>query len=94
VRGYHATWLAGQDESFRGGIEHAALDPFRGCANVIRDELPDAVAVLDAFPVVRLRTQVLDECAAASSRTPPATADTRTIRSTRSEDCCGAAPNT
>lgn len=57
----YATWLAGQDESFRGGIEHAALDPFRGYANAIRDELPDAVAVLDAFHVVRLGTQVLDE---------------------------------
>ena len=39
----------------------AALDPFRGYANAIRDELPDAVAVLDAFHVVRLGTQVVDE---------------------------------
>jgi transposase len=37
------------------------LDPFRGYANAIRDELPDAVAVLDAFHVVRLATQVVDE---------------------------------
>jgi transposase len=36
------------------------LDPFRGYANAIRDELPDAVAVLDAFHVVRLGTQVVD----------------------------------
>jgi transposase len=34
-------------------VEHAALDPFRGYRNAIRDELPEAVAVLDAFHVVR-----------------------------------------
>jgi transposase len=32
-----------------------------GYANAIRDELPDAVAVLDAFHVVKLGTQVVDE---------------------------------
>jgi hypothetical protein len=37
------------------------LDPFRGHANAIRDGLPDAIAVLDAFHVVRLGTQVVDE---------------------------------
>jgi transposase len=37
------------------------LDPFRGYANAIHDELPDTVAVLDAFHVVRLGTQVVDE---------------------------------
>jgi hypothetical protein len=31
-----------------------ALDPFRGYANAVRDELDDAVAVLDAFHVVLL----------------------------------------
>ena len=30
-------------------------------AKAIRDELPDAVAVLDAFHVVKLGTQVVDE---------------------------------
>ena len=43
------------------GVETAALDPFRGYANAIRYALPDAVAVLDAFHVVRLGTQVVDE---------------------------------
>ena len=50
-----------QPDGFIAGVEHAALDPFRGYANAIRDELPDAVAVLDAFHVVRLGTQVVDE---------------------------------
>jgi transposase len=54
-------WLNNQPEGFTEQVEQAALDPFRGYANAIRDELPDAVAVLDAFHVVRLGTQVVDE---------------------------------
>ena len=57
----YKTWLQGRGEEFTGQVEQAALDPFRGYANAIRDELPDAVAVLDAFHVVRLGTQVVDE---------------------------------
>ncbi len=57
----YARWLAAQPDGFTAAVEHAALDPFRGYANAIRDELPDAVAVLDAFHVTRLGTQVVDE---------------------------------
>jgi len=57
----YKTWLQNQPDGFSGQVEQAALDPFRGYANAIRDELPDAVAVLDAFHVVRLGTQVVDE---------------------------------
>lgn len=57
----YANWLKAQLPDFIAGIEHAALDPFRGYANAIRDELPDAIAVLDAFHVVRLGTAVVDE---------------------------------
>jgi transposase len=57
----YKAWLTAQSEGFIDGVEHAALDPFRGCANAIRDGLPGAVAVLDAFHVVRLGTQVVDE---------------------------------
>ena len=57
----YKTWLDSQPDTFVGGVETAALDPFRGYANAIRDGLPDAVAVLDAFHVVRLGTQVVDE---------------------------------
>jgi transposase len=53
-------WLDSQP-GLVAGVETAALDPFRGYANAIRDGLPDAVAVLDAFHVVRLGTQVVDE---------------------------------
>ena len=54
-------WLDAQAPAFRAGVKHAALDPFRGYANALRDGLGDAVAVLDAFHVVKLGTQVMDE---------------------------------
>jgi transposase len=57
----YAGWLQQQTQEFLDAVEHAALDPFRGYANAIRDELPDAVAVLDAFHIVKLGTQVVDE---------------------------------
>jgi len=57
----YKSWLKAQPDGFVDGVEQAALDPFRGYANAIHDGLPDAVAVLDAFHVVRLGTQVVDE---------------------------------
>jgi transposase len=57
----YKSWLKAQPDGFVNGVEQAALDPFRGYANAIHDGLPDAVAVLDAFHVVRLGTQVVDE---------------------------------
>jgi len=54
----YAGWLKDQSNTFTAGIKHACLDPFRGYANAIRDELPDAVAVLDAFHVVKVRHEV------------------------------------
>ena len=50
----YADWLKDEGLDVNVTVEHAALDPFRGYANAIRDELPDAVAVLDAFHVVKL----------------------------------------
>jgi transposase len=57
----YADWLSKQPNTFTAGIKHASLDPFRGYANALRDKLPDAVAVLDAFHVVKLGTQLVDE---------------------------------
>jgi len=37
------------------------LDPFRGYANALRDELSEATPVLDAFHVVKLAGQAMDE---------------------------------
>ncbi len=42
-------------------IRLAALDPFRGYATALATQLPAATRVLDAFHVVRLGNQMLDE---------------------------------
>jgi hypothetical protein len=67
-------------------VEHAALDPFRGYANAIRDQLPDAVAVLDAF-TSSSAPKPSTKSAACSNR-PWADADTKTTRSTGSAGAC------
>jgi transposase len=58
----YADWLNARGQAFTAGIGTATLDPFRGYANAIRDELDDAVAVLDAFHVVRLGLRAMEEC--------------------------------
>ncbi|WP_298251767.1 ISL3 family transposase [uncultured Arthrobacter sp.] len=57
----YATWLTDHGPNFTTGIKTAALDPFRGYANAIRDELPEAITVLDAFHVVKLGSAMVDE---------------------------------
>lgn len=57
----YADWLSDAGLEAKVTVKHAALDPFRGYANAIRDELPDTVAALDAFHVVRLAGNVVDE---------------------------------
>lgn len=56
-----ADWISLQPRAWRDGIHVAALDPFVGYANALRATLPDAVLVLDAFHVVKLANQALDE---------------------------------
>ncbi len=57
----YADWLKARNEAFRAGITVATLDPFHGYKNALDDELEDAVAVLDAFHVVKLGTAAVDE---------------------------------
>ena len=59
--GAYRDWLAQRGEAFRCGVQVATLDPFHGYKNAIDDQLADAVAVLDAFHVVKLATQAVDE---------------------------------
>lgn len=54
-------WLARQSPAFRDGVTTATLDPFRGYANAIPDQLPATQVVLDAFHIVKLGTQMVDE---------------------------------
>jgi transposase len=57
----YSTWLHQRGQAFRQRVQVATLDPFRGYKNAIDDQLEDAVAVLDAFHVVKLGGQALDE---------------------------------
>ncbi len=52
-------WISAQDPAWRAGITVAALDPFRGYATALKTSLPDAVRVLDAFHVIRVRHEAL-----------------------------------
>ena len=86
--------VAFRGNAFTAGITTATLDPFRGYANAIRDELGDAVAVLDAFHVVRLGLQAMEETRLAYSSNCSVTGAARTIRSTRSATRSGPGPTT
>lgn len=57
----YADWLTERGAPFRAGVQVAALDPFGGYKAALDAELADATAVLDAFHVVKLGTQVVDE---------------------------------
>jgi transposase len=56
------TWLAEREESWRERVEVVAMDGFTGFKTAAAEELPDAVAVMDPFHVVRLAGDALDEC--------------------------------
>jgi transposase len=56
------TWLAEQDQDWRDGVEVVAMDGFTGFKTATTEELPDAVAVMDPFHVVRLAGDALDRC--------------------------------
>ena len=57
----HENWLEERGEEFRSGIQIATLDPFQGYKNAIDDQLQDATSVLDAFHIVKLAGDALDE---------------------------------
>ncbi len=55
-------WLADRPQSWRDRIEVVAMDGFTGFKTAAAEELPDAVAVMDPFHVVRLAGDALDQC--------------------------------
>jgi transposase len=57
----YGAWIAAQEQMWRDQIRFAALDPFRGYATALATELPDAVRVLDAFHVVKLANDSVDQ---------------------------------
>jgi transposase len=56
------TWLAERPKAWRDGVEVVAMDGFTGFKTAATEELPDAVAVMDPFHVVRLAGDALDQC--------------------------------
>lgn len=57
----YADWLTARGDAFRERVQVATLDPFHGYKNAIDDHLEDATAVLDAFHVVKLGTDAVDQ---------------------------------
>ncbi|CAM2742578.1 ISL3 family transposase [Skermania piniformis] len=72
------TWLADRDEAFRDNVEVVAMDGFTGFKTATTEELPDAVAVMDPFHVVRLAGDAVGPLP-----TPRPTGPARTPRSRR-----------
>ena len=56
-----SAWLRDRELGWRAGVRVAALDPFCGYASALRAQLPHAVRVLDAFHVVRLGIDAVDQ---------------------------------
>jgi transposase len=63
-RSKHAfkTWLAAREKAWRDRVDVVAMDGFTGFKTATTEELPDAVAVMDPFHVVRLAGDALDQC--------------------------------
>jgi len=55
-------WLAARPQAWRDRVEVVAMDGFTGFKTAAAEELPDAVAVMDPFHVVRLAGDALDQC--------------------------------
>ena len=55
-------WLAEREQAWRDAVQVVAMDGFTGFKTAAAEELPDAVAVMDPFHVVRLAGDALDRC--------------------------------
>ncbi len=75
------TWLAERPTAWRDTVEVVAMDGFTGFKTAPSEELPDAVAVMDPFHVVRLAGDALDQCRRPSSTLFTGTAAANTTSS-------------
>jgi transposase len=55
-------WLAAQPADLRDQVESVAMDGFTGFKTAAAEQIPDAVAVMGPFHVVRLAGDALDRC--------------------------------
>jgi hypothetical protein len=69
----YADWLKTRGPVFTAGIRTAALDPFCGYANAIRDELREAITAWTLFTSSNSDRPWLTRSGAGSSRTRPRT---------------------
>lgn len=76
------TLLTQRPQEWRDQVEVVAMDGFTGFKTATGDELPDAVAVIDAFHVLRLGGEALDSADDGSRRPSWATGAARATRST------------
>ena len=56
------TWLSERPQAWRDDVQVVAMDGFTGFKTAAAEEVPDAVAVMDPFHVVRLGGDALDQC--------------------------------
>jgi transposase len=56
-----AAWLHERDDQWKAQIATASLDPFRGYATALNQQLPQAVRVLDPFHVTKLGLTAVDQ---------------------------------
>nr|WP_286930125.1 MULTISPECIES: ISL3 family transposase [Aeromicrobium] len=56
------TWLTERPDAWRDGVEAVAMDGFTGFKTAAAEEVPEAIAVMDPFHVVRLAGDALDQC--------------------------------
>ena len=56
------TWLNERPRTWRDAVEVVAMDGFTGFKTAAAEEIPDAVAVMDPFHVIRLAGDALDKC--------------------------------
>ena len=54
------TWLAARPQAWRDDVQVVAMDGFTGYKSAATEQLPDAVAVMDSFHVVRLAGDAKD----------------------------------
>jgi transposase len=54
-------WLAARPQEWKDGVQVVAMDGFTGFKTAAGEEVPDAVAVMDPFHVVRLAGDGLDQ---------------------------------
>jgi transposase len=63
------TWLGERRQAWRDAVEVVAMDGFTGFKTATAEELPEAVAVMDPFHVVRVRHEA--PCVSSGGERPP-----------------------